>query len=108
LIAVLRGIFVNPTANAEKPRRHYPPRRNSLMEHTAMGARNAQVVNDSPIDFQTTPLRKVNLVSIGEDHHVVELRPGFAARRAQVVVVDPAAWSRATMPAGSCAALRFR
>jgi hypothetical protein len=36
LIAVLRGILVNPTANAEKPRRHYPPRRNSLMEHTAM------------------------------------------------------------------------
>jgi hypothetical protein len=36
LIAVLRGIFVNPTTNAEKPRRHYPPRRNSLLEHTAM------------------------------------------------------------------------
>ena len=36
LTAVLRGIFVNPTANAEKPRRHYPPRRNSLLEHTAM------------------------------------------------------------------------
>jgi hypothetical protein len=36
LIAVLRGIFVNPTTNAERPRRHYPPRRNSLLEHTAM------------------------------------------------------------------------
>jgi hypothetical protein len=36
LIAVLRGIFVNPTANAEKPRRHYPPRRNSVLEHAAM------------------------------------------------------------------------
>jgi hypothetical protein len=36
LTAVLRGIFVNSTANAEKPRRHYPPRRNSLLEHTAM------------------------------------------------------------------------
>ena len=36
LIAVLRGIFVNSTANAEKPRRHYPPRRDSLLEHAAM------------------------------------------------------------------------
>jgi hypothetical protein len=36
LTAVLRGIFVNSTANAEKPRRHYPPRRNSLLEHTTM------------------------------------------------------------------------
>ena len=36
LIAVLRGIFVNPTASAEKPRRHYPPRRNSVLEHAAM------------------------------------------------------------------------
>ena len=35
-IAVLRGIFVNPPANAEKPRRHYPPRRNSVLEHAAM------------------------------------------------------------------------
>ena len=35
-IAVLRGIFVNSTANAEKPRRHYPPRRNSFLEHAAM------------------------------------------------------------------------
>jgi hypothetical protein len=43
-------------------------------------------VNDSPIAFQTTPLREVNLASIDEDHHVVELRPGFAARRAHVVV----------------------
>jgi hypothetical protein len=34
--AVLRGIFVNPTSNPEKPRRHYPPRRNSLLEHAAM------------------------------------------------------------------------
>ena len=36
LTAVLRGILVSPTANAEKSRRHYPPRRNSLLEHTAM------------------------------------------------------------------------
>ena len=36
LIAVLRGIFVNSTANAQKPRRHYPPRRNSFLEHAAM------------------------------------------------------------------------
>jgi hypothetical protein len=50
------------------------------------GARNAQVVNDSPIDFQTTPLRQVNLASIDEDHHVIELRPVVAARRAHVVV----------------------
>jgi hypothetical protein len=36
LIAVLRGIFVNSTVNAEKPRRHYPPRRHSYLEHAAM------------------------------------------------------------------------
>ena len=36
LIAVLRGIFVNSTANAEKPRRHSPPRRDSYLEHAAM------------------------------------------------------------------------
>ena len=36
LIAVLRGIFVDSTSNAEKPRRHYPPRRNSFWEHAAM------------------------------------------------------------------------
>lgn len=36
LSAVLRGIFVNTTANAEKPRRHYPPRRDSFLEHAAM------------------------------------------------------------------------
>ncbi len=36
LIAVLRGVFVDSTANAEWPRRHYPPRRNSLLEHTTM------------------------------------------------------------------------
>jgi hypothetical protein len=37
LIAVLRGIFADSTtANAEKPRRHYPPRRYSFMEHAAM------------------------------------------------------------------------
>jgi hypothetical protein len=36
LTAVLRGLFVNSTANKEKPRRHYPPRRDSLLEHTAM------------------------------------------------------------------------
>ena len=36
LIAVLRGIFVNSTANAEKPRRHYPPRRDSVLEHATM------------------------------------------------------------------------
>ena len=35
-IAVLRGIFVNSTANAERRRRDYPPRRNSVMEHAAM------------------------------------------------------------------------
>lgn len=43
-------------------------------------------MNDSPIDFQTTPGREVNLASIDEGHHVVELRPGFAARRAHVIV----------------------
>ena len=36
LIAVLRGIFVYSTANAEKPRDHYPPRRDSFMEQAAM------------------------------------------------------------------------
>ena len=36
LIAVLRGIFVDSTANAERPRRHYPPRRDSVLEHAAM------------------------------------------------------------------------
>ena len=36
LIAVLRGIFVDSTANAERPRRHYPPRRDSFLEHAAM------------------------------------------------------------------------
>ena len=36
LMAVLRGIFVNSTANEEKPRRHYPPRRSSFLEHAAM------------------------------------------------------------------------
>ena len=36
LTSVLRGIFVNSTANAEKPRRHYPPRRDSYLEHAAM------------------------------------------------------------------------
>ena len=35
-IAVLRGIFVNSTANAQRPRRDYPPRRNVVMEHAAM------------------------------------------------------------------------
>jgi hypothetical protein len=35
LIAVLRGIFVDSTAN-ERPRRHYPPRRHSYLEHAAM------------------------------------------------------------------------
>ena len=35
-IAVLRGIFVDSTANAEKPRRHYPPLRDSFREHAAM------------------------------------------------------------------------
>jgi hypothetical protein len=35
LRAVLRGIFVT-RANAEKPRRHNPPRRNSYLEHAAM------------------------------------------------------------------------
>jgi hypothetical protein len=34
--AVLRGIFVNTTAKAEKPRRHYPPRRDRFQEHAAM------------------------------------------------------------------------
>ena len=35
--AVLRGgIFVKSTANAERPRRDYPPRRNIVMEHAAM------------------------------------------------------------------------
>src|SRR6476659_8594209 len=36
LIAVLRGVFVDSTANAERPRRHYPPRRDSFLEHAAM------------------------------------------------------------------------
>src|SRR5690242_18990657 len=36
LRAVLRGIFVNTTANAEKPRCHNPPPRNSYLEHAAM------------------------------------------------------------------------
>ena len=36
LIAVLRGVFVDPTTNAERPRRHYPPRRDSFLEHAAM------------------------------------------------------------------------
>lgn len=36
LIAVLRGIFVDSTASAERPRRHYPPRRDSFLEHAAM------------------------------------------------------------------------
>jgi hypothetical protein len=36
LIAVLRGIFVNSQANAEKPRRHYPPRRDSFLENARM------------------------------------------------------------------------
>ena len=36
LIAVLRRIFVDSTANAERPRRHYPPRRESVLEHAAM------------------------------------------------------------------------
>ena len=36
LIAVLRGIFVDSTANAERPRSHYPPRRDSFLEHAAM------------------------------------------------------------------------
>jgi hypothetical protein len=35
-IAVLRGIFVDSTANAERPRRHYPPRRDSFLEHATM------------------------------------------------------------------------
>jgi hypothetical protein len=35
-IAVLRGIFVDSTANAEKPRRHYPPLRDNFLEHAAM------------------------------------------------------------------------
>jgi hypothetical protein len=34
--AVLRGIFVNTTATAEKPRRHNPPPRSSYLEHAAM------------------------------------------------------------------------
>jgi hypothetical protein len=42
-------------------------------------------VNDSPIAFQTTPVPDVNLASIDEDHHVVELRPGVAARAHAVV-----------------------
>src|SRR6476659_3329061 len=36
LAAVLRGVLVSPTANAEKSRRPHPPRRNSFLEHTAM------------------------------------------------------------------------
>jgi hypothetical protein len=36
LIAVQRGVFVDSTANAERPRRHYPPRRDSFLEHAAM------------------------------------------------------------------------
>jgi hypothetical protein len=36
LIAVLRGVFVDSTANAERPRRHYPPSRDSFLEHAAM------------------------------------------------------------------------
>ena len=36
LIAVLRRIFVNSTPGAEKPRRHYPPRHYSYLEHAAM------------------------------------------------------------------------
>ena len=36
LIAVLRGVFVDSTMNAERPRRHYPPRRDSFLEHAAM------------------------------------------------------------------------
>ena len=36
--AVVRGIFVNSTVNAERPRRHYPPRRNVVMEHAAMAS----------------------------------------------------------------------
>jgi hypothetical protein len=43
-------------------------------------------VNDSPIDFEMAPLRGVDLASIDEGHHVVELWPRFAARRAHVVV----------------------
>jgi hypothetical protein len=38
-------------------------------------------VNDSPIDFET-----VDLASIDDRHHAVELLPRFAARRAHVVV----------------------
>jgi hypothetical protein len=34
--AVLRGIFVDSTANAEKPRRHHPPLRDSFLGHAAM------------------------------------------------------------------------
>ena len=34
--AVLRGIFVNTTADAEKPRRHNPSHRHSYLEHAAM------------------------------------------------------------------------
>jgi hypothetical protein len=36
LIAVLRGIFVDSTANAEKPSRRYPSLRDSFVEHAAM------------------------------------------------------------------------
>jgi hypothetical protein len=36
LFAVLRGIYVDSMANAEEPRRHYPPRRDSVLEHAAM------------------------------------------------------------------------
>ena len=36
LIAVQRGVFVDSTANAERPRRHYPPSRDSFLEHAAM------------------------------------------------------------------------
>src|SRR6476661_3906225 len=36
LIAVLRGIFVASTAHAERPLRHYPPRRDSFLGHAAM------------------------------------------------------------------------
>jgi hypothetical protein len=36
LISVLRGLFVNSMAIAERPRRHYPPRRSSFLEHAAM------------------------------------------------------------------------
>ena len=36
LIAVLRPIFVKSSPGAEKPRRHYPPRHYSYLEHAAM------------------------------------------------------------------------